>query len=227
MKKCTKCQTENPQYANFCRRCGKPFVNMATEESQAIDNSHYGQTNHVLDSLRPANDADFEYFDEDAHWNMSMAVGSLFCVPISGFLIIGFTRDGIYIVPLMALEILIVVYIIYKIIRWVILKKEFKKNVDFIEDGGSIVRIAKINRMGLYERPNCVLLESLYSVITPFDENHFLLEQNGKKGLYSKTYKKIIVPVQYDYISSFNNYTTIATSNGVRDQYDVKGNKWS
>lgn len=220
MKKCTKCQTENPQHAYFCRRCGKPLVNMATEESQAIDNSHYGQTNHVLDSLRPVNDADFEYFDGDAIGNMSVAVGSLFSVPL-----IGFIEEGIYFVPY--LEIPIVVYIIYKIIRWVISKKKFKKNVDFIEDGGSIVRIAKINRMGLYERPYCVLLESLYSVITPFDENHFLLEQNGKKGLYSKTYKKIIVPVQYDYISSFNNYTTIATSNGVRDQYDVKGNKWS
>lgn len=226
MKKCTKCQTENPQHANFCRRCGKPFVNMATEESQAIDNSHYGQTNHVLGSLRPVNEADFKYFDEDAHWkNMSAAVASLIGVPIFAGPIIAVIGGGI---PLLALlEIPIVVYIIYKIIRWVISKKKFKKNVDFIEDGGSIVRIAKINRMGLYERPYCVLLESLYSVITPFDENHFLLEQNGKKGLYSKTYKKIIVPVQYDYISPFNNYTTIASSNGVRDQYDVKGNKWS
>ena len=223
MKKCTKCQTENPSHANFCKRCGKPFVNMATEESQAIDNSHYGQTNHVLDSLRPVNDADFVYFDEDALGNMSVAVGSLFCFPIIGFIVT--MGEGMYIVPF--LEIPIVVYIIYKIIRWVILKKEFKKNVDFIEDCGPICRVARRNLMGLYERRHNVILKSQYSIITVFDENHFLLEQNGKKGLYSKTYKKIIVPVQYDYISSFNNYTTIATSNGVRDQYDVKGNKWS
>lgn len=222
MKKCTKCQTENPQHANFCRRCGKPFVNMATEESQAIDNSHYGQTNHVLDSLRPVNYNDFE---EMCFNKISEAIFSVILILIIIFLIGYIFGANIY--SRICISLFMGIFPIIKITKYVRLKNELNKNIDFIENEGTIVRVVKQNLMGLYDKETySILLESLYSRITNFDENHFLLEQNGKKGLFSITYKKIIVPVQYDAISPFNKYITTAAANGVIERYDVMGNKY-
>lgn len=222
MKKCTKCQTENPQHANFCRRCGKPFVNMATEESQAIDNSHYGQTNHVLDSLRPVNYNDFE---EMCFNKICEAIFSVILILIIIFLIGYIFGANIY--SRICISLFMGIFPIIKITKYVRLKNELNKNIDFIENEGTIVRVVKQNLMGLYDKETySILLESLYSRITNFDENHFLLEQNGKKGLFSITYKKIIVPVQYDVISPFNKYITTAAANGVIERYDVMGNKY-
>jgi hypothetical protein len=44
MKKCTKCQTENPTHANFCRLCGEHFNDIMIQD----------------ESLRPVNYNDFE-----------------------------------------------------------------------------------------------------------------------------------------------------------------------
>lgn len=80
--------------------------------------------------------------------------------------------------------------------------------------------------MGLFDKSkNKVLLSSKYSNIEYFDNAHLLLIKGKQKGLYSLTYKKIIIPVQYDSIAQFTNSVTTVTSQNVAFHYDIKGNK--
>ena len=59
--------------------------------------------------------------------------------------------------------------------------------------------------------------------IEKFDNQHLLLSKGNKKGLYSLTYRRIIIPVMYDSISQFTNSVTSATTQGIEYHYDVKG----
>ena len=80
--------------------------------------------------------------------------------------------------------------------------------------------------MGLFDKSkNKVLLSSVYSNIEKFDKQHLLINKGNKKGLYSLTYHKIVVPVMYDSISQFVNSVTLATTQEIVCHYDVKGNK--
>lgn len=228
MKYCEKCKTENPLHANFCRSCGMEFEKNEVKKNSFDKGSCKSEDNSILKSLRPANSGDCDFLSVKFIWGL-LYLG-FFALLIPAFFVFLFIEifmgDGYLVLPVFL--ILFIIYMVTMIIYCVRQKNKFKNNVDFIEDGDGIVRIAMRNQMGLYNsNRDVVLLESCYSKITLFDENHFLLEQNSKKGLYSKTYEKIILPVQYDTISPFNNYITIATLSGVKDKYDVKGNKWS
>ena len=80
--------------------------------------------------------------------------------------------------------------------------------------------------MGLFDKSkNKVLLSSIYSNIEKFDNQHLLISKGNKKGLYSLTYRRIIIPVMYDSISQFANSVTSATVQGTEYHYDVKGNE--
>ena len=80
--------------------------------------------------------------------------------------------------------------------------------------------------MGLFDKnKKNVLLSSNYSNIEKFDNQHLLLSKGNKKGLYSLTYRRIIIPVMYDSISQFTNSVTSATTQGTEYHYDVKGNE--
>ncbi len=80
--------------------------------------------------------------------------------------------------------------------------------------------------MGLFDRnKKKVLLSSTYSNIEKFDNQYLLISKGSKKGLYSLTYRRVIIPVSYDSISQFANSVTSATTQGTEHHYDVKGNK--
>ena len=80
--------------------------------------------------------------------------------------------------------------------------------------------------MGLFDRnKKKVLLSSTYSNIEKFDNQYLLISKGNKKGLYSLTYRKVIIPVMYDSISPFANSVTSATIQNAEHHYDVKGNK--
>ena len=104
----------------------------------------------------------------------------------------------------------------------------YKLNADYIEDSfinSEIVRIARKSRMGLFDKREIKVLLSLnYSNIEKFDNQHLLVSKGNKKGLYSLTYRRIIIPVMYDSISQFINSVTSATIQGTEHHYDVKGN---
>lgn len=115
------------------------------------------------------------------------------------------------------------------ILKWWFKKLRYKFNADYIEErfiNDSIVRIARKSRMGLFDKNrNSVLLSSSYSTIEKFDSQHLLISKGNKKGLYSLTYRRIIIPVLYDSISLFVNSVTSATIQGTEHHYDVKGNE--
>lgn len=115
------------------------------------------------------------------------------------------------------------------IIKWWIKMLNYKLNADYIEDrfvNSDIVRIARKSRMGLFDKSkNKVLLSSSYSNIEKFDNQHLIINKGNKKGLYSLTYRKIIVPMMYDSISQFVNSVTSAIIQGTEHHYDVKGNE--
>lgn len=80
--------------------------------------------------------------------------------------------------------------------------------------------------MGLFDKSkNRVLLSSSYSNIEKFDNQHLLISKGNKKGLYSLTYRRIIIPVMYDSISQFANSVASAIVQGTEHHYDVKGNE--
>lgn len=102
-------------------------------------------------------------------------------------------------------------------------------NADYQETGfvkSNIVRIAKNNKLGLFDKKSQrVLLWTRYDDISKMDESHLLLTKGGNKGLYSLTYKKVIVPIKYTRISAFSNYVTTATNADGQVHYDIKGNE--
>ena len=80
--------------------------------------------------------------------------------------------------------------------------------------------------MGLFDKSKKkVRLSSNYSNIEIFDDQHLSISRGSKKGLYSLTYHRIIIPVKYDSISLFTNSITSASFQGTEHHYDVKGNK--
>lgn len=115
------------------------------------------------------------------------------------------------------------------IVKCWIKKLRYKFNANYIERNfvnDEIVRIARKSRMGLFDKnKKQVLLTSSYSNIEKFDNQHLLISKGNKKGLYSLTYRKIIVPVSFDSISPFVNSITFTTVQGIKHHYDIKGNK--
>lgn len=104
----------------------------------------------------------------------------------------------------------------------------FLVNSNYIEKSftGSLVRIAKRCKLGLFDTKNKkVRLYSRYDSIDKFDDNHLVVTRNGKKGIYSITRKKIIVPVSFDSISSFSNSVCTATVGTMIYHFDIKGNR--
>lgn len=130
-------------------------------------------------------------------------------------------------------EIMPLLGVIFGIISLTLLISFIKKliflaNSSYIEKSftGQLVRIAKKCKLGLFDTKNKkVRLYSMYDSIEKFDDNHLVITRNGKKGIYSITRKKIIVPVSFDFISSFSNSVCSTTVGTMIYHFDIKGNR--
>ncbi len=104
----------------------------------------------------------------------------------------------------------------------------FKKRIDFkrtyfIEQcEGGIARIATREKLGLAKKYLCkVILPVEYDDIARLDTKVFIIEKNGKKGVFVK--KKIFIPVQYDRIEVKEDGVFVATKGGVVEYYSPSG----
>lgn len=80
-----------------------------------------------------------------------------------------------------------------------------EKNSDFMESTCSkcgYKRIAKNGKLGLFDiNANSVRLFALFDDIVDFDSHHYRIQKNGKYGIYSTVFHKVIVPCKYVSIS--------------------------
>lgn len=241
----SKCNAENPTNAKFCRKCGSAVVPLNRYKQFLISglqnlfvfNKNKAQQTFTLDvfsniSFQPLSVVHIRFVNRFVVF--LCVLFSAFTIFITSSIgrsvIYNFDRYTMNYIDYVAkgCSIIAGICIIY-ILKWTYRKFQYKLNADYIEDSfckGGIVRIAQKSRMGLFDRSkNKVLLSSKYSNIEYFDNEHLLLIKGKQKGLYSLTYKKIIIPVQYDSIAQFTNSVTTVTSQNVVFHYDIKGNK--
>lgn len=250
-----KCGADNPHRAKFCRKCGTAFddkervrqlaasvlellrVKIKNLSGQLIRRNQVSM--FTLDTFK---DIDFKptsvvdiKFTNKRSWVYLVILSVLFGFSVSDW--------GVAVIRSMIEE-----YDIgfLNLAKWFVLipigviivsntRKFFKKirfnvNADYIEDNflnKEIVRVAKKNQMGLFDKKRLkVLLSSKFDNIVKFDSMHLLLVKGGLKGLYSIRYKKIIIPIEYTDISLFVNSVIKTTKgNGGCFHYDVKGNR--
>lgn len=241
----SECNAENPTNAKFCRMCGMAFTTANKGKHLIVSklqnlfafNKNRIQETFTLDvfsniSFQPVSVVYIRFVNRFVVFLcVSFSAFTIFFMSNTGRSIIydfdGYIMDYInYII--MGCAVIVTICIIY-ILKWTYRKFQYKLNTDYIEDSfckDGIVRIAQKSRMGLFDKSkNKVLLSSKYSNIEYFDNTHLLLIKGKQKGLYSLTYKKIIIPVQYDSIAQFTNSVTTVTSQNVAFHYDIKGNK--
>lgn len=68
-----------------------------------------------------------------------------------------------------------------------------------------------------------VIVPSLYEEIELLNENHFLVKQKGKMGVYEDT--KLVVPVLYDQIGLFDKDFLFLSRSGVLEYYYIPGQR--
>lgn len=239
-----ECDSENSVNAKFCSKCSTVFTPLNRYKQLIISG---GWNLFAFNKNRTQ-----ETFTLDAFRNISFQPVSVMqvrfinrfvvflCVIFSAFAIFlssigrSITYDiDKYIINYIEYVVigcgLIAAICIIFIFKWTYRKLLYKINADYIEDnfcGDGIVRIAQKSRMGLFdESNNKVLLSSKYSNIKHFNNEHLLLIKGNPKGLYSLTYKKIIIPALYDSILMFTNSVATVKLNAVEYHYDIKGNQ--
>lgn len=237
-----ECRADNPANAKFCRKCGTAF--------STVDRYKQMIKSFVVKIFTQSQNTNVGTFTLDTFKSISFQPVSVvkirfvnrfvvfLCVLFAIlFLAMIWELDEImevieyvdlYINTYVVVFALLVFCAFYIIKGW-LKKLRYKFNADYIEDSfikDKIVRIARKSRMGLFDKKKKkVLLSSTYSNIEKFDNQHLLISKGNKKGLYSLTYRRIIVPVQYDSISQFANSVTSAITQGTEHHYDVKGNE--
>ena len=245
-----ECQADNPANAKFCRKCGTAFTpaNRYKQMVKSFFNKIFTISNSsnagmfTLDTFRnisfqPVSVVKIRFVNRFVVFLCVLFVALWFAT------ITGLTGNVLYEIDSWFYEDVFVYhqYIVELgcltiaglcalfILKWLIKKLRYKLNADYIEGNfinSEIVRIARKSRMGLFDKSkNKVLLLSSYSNIEKFDNQHLLISKGNKKGLYSLTCRRIIVPVMYDSISQFVNSVTSATIQGTEHHYDVKGNE--
>ena len=188
-----ECRVENPANAKFCRKCGTAFTPanrykqmMRSAISKVFTRSHNTSTEaFTLDTFRnisfqPVSVVKIRFVNRFVLFLCLLFVGLWFAT------ITGLTGT-----------------VFYKIDHWfyeeVFIYHRYKLNADYIESNfvnKEIVRIACKSKIGLFDKnKNKVLLSSSYSNIEKFDNEHLQISKGNKKGLYSLTYRKIIIPV--------------------------------
>lgn len=245
-----ECQADNPAGAKFCRKCGTAFTptNRFKQTVKSFFNKIFTISNSLntgmftLDTFRnisfqPVSVVKIRFVNRFVVF-LCVLFTALWFATITGLagevlyeIDHWFYEDVFvchqYIVELGCLAIAGLCALF--ILKWWIKKLRYKLNADYIEESfvnNVIVRIARKSLMGLFDKSkNKVLLSSTYSNIEKFDNQHLLISKGNKRGLYSLTYRRIIVPVQYDSISQFANSVTSATTQGAEHHYDVKGNE--
>ena len=96
----------------------------------------------------------------------------------------------------------------------------------FIEETkGRFVLVSDLYKVGLYHKFTMTILVPIeYDSIERIHSNFFVVEKNGKKGLYKR--KEIIIPVEYDKIQwNGTNNIFIVEKNGRQIFVDINGNE--
>ena len=89
-------------------------------------------------------------------------------------------------------------------------RKNFKETYFIEQCKGGIARIANREKMGLAKKYLCkVILPVEYDGIARLDAKTFIIEKDGKKGVFVN--KKILIPVQYDGIEMKEDGAFVAT----------------
>lgn len=224
MKKCPN-NHENPDNAKFCRICGCQ-IHDTRKMPKNVDNQLFTPDIFPDIKLLPCSvvNIDFEV--------STYLFGVVFSTVLS--LLFLFAYLNTYEMGPLILLLTFIFALIYCII--LLLRKRnkrdvFNMNADYIEESPfipNIYRIAKEGKLGLFNRgDNSVLLPSLYTNITRFNETHLLLvEQDKYKGLYSLRSNVFIIPFKkkYDSITKFDDDHILVRKNGMNGLFSL--NKW-
>lgn len=236
MKTCSKNHI-NPDIAKFCRICGEKFpISNSESDISKGDSLKKGKTRFTLDIFPDINLVPRSIYE------ISFGLKPTIACVIIAFLIFwlcNFTRFYHIIYescPLSYAEIDLLLFTEFTFSMFlfvVLLRRIYKKSIyDFMTEyvekdniSGSICRIAKQGKLGLFDsKKKRILLFTKYDNITVFDECHFLIEQNQRKGIYSIKKRKLIIPVEFNSVEPFVSSIAKACLNGVEYHFDVNGN---
>lgn len=221
-----ECVAENPKNAKFCRVCGSPIITSGDEYTPDI----FPDIELVPISIQPIR---FVNGWEKASFVL-LPLLIIFLIEICWDykleFIDEFRRDAWEITITIGM-ICLFIFIISVIVG---LKKAcllafFNSNADFIERKdfmGKLRRIAKNKKLGLFDgKKKKILLKSKYDAISKLDEQHVIVVENSKKGLYSITRRKLIIPINFDEIKSDKIGTFTAVKDMQMFHYDIYGKK--
>lgn len=226
--KCTNpdCHADNPANAKFCRKCGQPIVTDQGEYTPDL----FPDIDLIpisLKTIRFVNgwqkfsfillpiaivflvlvgiEYEWEYkkaFGRDA-WEITMTIGAFCFVVFAISTIVG--------------------------LKNVCRLAKYNRNTDFVENKyfiKEIRRIAKDKKIGMFdEKAKKVLLKPRFTGLSklPLDEQHILVEENARKGLYSIPRKKLIIPIVFDDIKPDKIGTFAAVKDTQVFHYDIYG----
>ena len=216
MKKCSKCQTENPSDAKFCRTCGSEFKIII----QNVQNVKWKDTSLVKITNKGRRFQNALFF-------LSFFVG----VYIFLYGIYLYSDDS-YPPPVTAIFLFIPcpILLIINFYRFSYGRRKttaLHNVASSIEVDGSInALLMKGGKMGLYDwQKRKVLLGVEYDSIERMDEKYyFKINRNGKYGIYSAILKKIILNCQCDDVYPFENNIANVIIKGTMKKVDTQGN---
>jgi len=207
MKRCENndCKAENPEEANFCRKCGKEILK---KESPWVDTSTIEMT--------------FEK-PQKKTFNLLLILLLIFIGLLVWAIIINLMELGL---PSLFSILFIILILIYKsTFKWR-KKKEIIKIASVIENNNKNTKILrKADRYGLYDWIyKKVLLKVEFDFIERMDDFYYLTKVDGKFGIFNKPLNKIIAECKYDKISPFQDGIAIIEGDGKIMKIDTQGN---
>lgn len=226
MKKCpnVSCQHENPDVAKYCGKCGFPLLN--------DDKRLFTMTQFSAVPLMPVSLCTIKFVGKFKVFLWFVVLSVFMCLRLEETMwyvadALDLTADDLKIYEMCAFVLLFLLS--YSLLKAIWKRFRFRCNVKFVEADyptNDIVRIARNSKMGLFRvKKKKVLLRSVYTYVDVFDKEHLIVVKGEKKGLYSLTYLKMIVPVRFERIAAFDRGVTAVRLKGNEYYYDVKGNR--
>lgn len=248
----SECKAENPANAKFCRKCGEPLGNEMSSklkyrlrkmweyllqpvEWSELDQNKLGVfTPDIFPNIKfsPCSIVEINFKCKRGFISIIILIALIVLYSIFEYEIHSFFKSHFNLwisdwIPFSLCGLLFIIFIPFTIRCLKFLK--YKCNADYIETypfAQKFHRIAKNQKLGLFDKNrNDTILRAKYDNITLFDADHFLIERNCKRGLYSIRKDRFIVPIRYDKIGQFVNSIVKCSNDNQLDYYDINGHR--